>query len=95
MIICLAKDMNANSSTSTLYISRDYGGKWDNATNLLTQSVSNDEPPLLDKFFNHPENNGKVTYFTFRSRGEVGDNIVIGKMLLCFRSLYSLMSKTK
>lgn len=63
VIICLAKDMNANSTTSTLYISRDYGGKWENATNLLTQSVSNDEPPLLDKFFNHPANNGKVADF--------------------------------
>lgn len=59
VIICLARDVKENS-TSTLYISENYGQTFVN----VSQKLSIDEGkklPLLDRFFNHPNHNGRVS----------------------------------
>jgi hypothetical protein len=59
VIVCLAKDSKPGLP-STLYISRDYGSNFDNVS---AQLLFGDERklPTLDKFFNHPKNNGHVS----------------------------------
>ncbi|CAG7729089.1 unnamed protein product [Allacma fusca] len=61
VIICLGKDVNANS-VSTFHISRNYGATFDNATPLLRKDMPDGVKPVLDKFFNHPTNNGKFIF---------------------------------
>lgn len=58
VIICLAKDSKPNS-TSTLFVSQDYGGKFINVTDQLV--LKDKSPPALEKFFNHPKNTGLVS----------------------------------
>jgi len=58
VIICLAKDSKANS-TSTLFVSQDYGGKFINVTSQLI--MPGKTPPALEKFFNHPKTTGLVS----------------------------------
>ncbi|ODM87301.1 Sortilin-related receptor, partial [Orchesella cincta] len=63
VILCLAKDVTSNAS-STLWISRDYGGSFLNATSLLVQSGGSVVQPLpvLEGFFNHPSHNGHFAF---------------------------------
>jgi len=63
VIVCLAKDSKPGLP-STLYISKDYGSKFENVSEqLLIGDGDSKKLPTLDKFFNHPKNNGHVSLF--------------------------------
>ncbi|CAL8091762.1 unnamed protein product [Orchesella dallaii] len=70
VILCLAKDVTSNTS-STLWISRDYGGSFLNATSLLLQSGGSGvvQPlPVLEGFFNHPSHNGHFAFTDIQNK---------------------------
>lgn len=52
MIICLARDSKLNS-TSTLFISKDYGSTFKNVSDALL--VKNQTLPSAEKFYKHPD----------------------------------------